>query len=46
MTAGFTGRDPNVKVNVLREDKKLDSNLHIWRLYKHGTSVYTWENIK
>ena len=44
--AGFSGRDPNVKVNALLEDKKLDSNLHIWRLYKRDTSVYISENIK
>ena len=35
MTSGLTGRDPNVKENVLRlfiEDEKLDSNLHLRRL--------------
>ena len=34
MTAGMTGRDPNVNVmfcGIFVEDKELDSNLHIWR---------------
>ena len=29
VTAGFHRRDLNVKVNVFRDDKKLDFNLHI-----------------
>ena len=36
VTAGLTGRDPNVNVNVFCgvfvEDRKLDFNLHISRL--------------